>query len=68
MSPAGDIIERSAFAIYRCFIAGGVGTCRSKPKGFETPDEAAVRRWHSLNEKVRNRFRKEAAAALEAVH
>lgn len=67
MTPAGDIIERSAFAIYRTFISDGIGTCRPKSKGFETPEEAAVRRWHDLNEKARNRFRKEAAAALEAV-
>jgi len=67
MTAVSDIIERSAFAIYRTFIAGGVGTCRAKSRGFETPDEAAVRRWHQMHDKARNRFRKEAAAALEAV-
>jgi hypothetical protein len=74
-----DPIELAAKAIYRQFIAGGVGTCQYKRDtegnlvkdrfgGWvkETPDEAVERRWAVMPELTRHRFRLEAAAALES--
>jgi hypothetical protein len=72
MSAPSDMIERSAFAIYREFIRGGHGTRKwlltedgnlDRP---ETADEAAQRRWRDMPELSRERFRNEAMAALEA--
>jgi hypothetical protein len=73
------MIERAAFAIYRTFIAGGIGTCQWKRDAEgnlvkdragnsvrETPDEAAERRWFACPETTRARFRHEAVAAVNA--
>lgn len=71
MNPTSPHIERAAFAIYRNFIAGAVGTCRVVRDEFgnevrETPDDAALRRWLEAPELTRQRFRADAVAALEA--
>lgn len=79
MSHTVSHIERAAFAIFRTFIANAVGTCRPKRDADgnvikdrfgkpvpETPDEAAARRWRDAPQLTRDRFRHEAAAALEA--
>lgn len=71
-------IERAAFAIYTQFLCGGypvrqlrdgMGRPATDLDGrpfFETPAEAAARRWLAAPELTRERFRKEAAAALAA--
>lgn len=75
-----NIVERGAFAIYRQFIRGGVGTVkplfaddgqiitdgRGKPLR-ETYDQAALRRWNELAENSRESYRQEAIACLRAV-
>lgn len=77
MRMAAEMIDNCAFAIYRQFISGAVGTCRQKRDDQgrliwisagvpfrETPDEAAIRRWHEMPELSRQRFREEAEACL----
>lgn len=76
-------VEAGAFAIYRTFIRGGIGTRIQKRDRdgrpmfvngaplLETPDEAAWRRWKSCPETTRENFRREAlecAAAMEIPH
>jgi hypothetical protein len=70
-------LERAAQAIYAQFLCGGypvrqvrdgMGRPATDHDGrpiFETPAEAAARRWEAMPELSRERFRKEAAAALE---
>jgi hypothetical protein len=78
MSPNQATIERAAFAIYTQFICGGYPARQMRDGNgrpatdldgrpfFETPQEAAARRWLAAPELTRERFRREAAAALEA--
>lgn len=79
MISSSDMIDQSAFAIYREFISGGIGTCQWKRDADgnlvkdragnsvrETPDEAAARRWQTCPETTRARFRHEAIAAINA--
>lgn len=66
-----DAKDRAAFAIFRVFIAGAVGTCRYKRDEAgnlieETPADAAARRWADAPEKTRESFRREAVAAVLA--
>lgn len=78
MSAHPATIERAALAIYTQFLCGGfpvrqlrdnMGRPAFDHDGsplFETSDEAAKRRWENAPELTRTRFRREAAAALEA--
>lgn len=77
MSAHPDTIERCALAIYREFIGGGypirqLRDHHGKPLYdgeqpiFEDPADAAERRWKRMPELSRERFRREASAALEA--
>lgn len=78
MSLHPETIERAALAIYTQFICGGypmrqvrdgMGRPATDYDGrpiFETPAEAAARRWKAAPELTRERFRNEAIAALEA--
>lgn len=71
-------VERAALAIYTQFICGGypmrqvrdgMGRPATDHEGrpiMETQSEAAARRWLAAPELTRERFRREAAAALEA--
>lgn len=65
-----ELSERVGFAIFRRFIRGGIGSCMERTvngnKVPETPDEACVRRWRRLPEKVRNDFIAEGQEAIRA--
>lgn len=71
-------IERAAFAIYTQFLRGGYPVRQLRDGNgrpvtdhdgrpiFETLEVAAARRWRAAPELTRERFRKDAIAALEA--
>lgn len=62
-------IDQVALAIYRQFIGHGVGTCMeittSRGKYRETPEDAVQRRWKRLQPAAKERFHREAIAAIE---
>lgn len=63
-----DAIERAAKAIYGTFIRRGPLAMRNERGNLipETPEQAVERRWRSLSERVKSKFREEAGEALKA--